>query len=164
MPTLLQYPLRLLFPDQCVSCGAPVEDRFSLCGTCWRDTTFLGESVCDACGIPLMGPVEPDERPHCDTCMAHPRPWDRGRAALHYRDTGRRLILGFKHGDRMDLAPAFARWMARAGRPLFDQDLCLVRGGSTNRRCWPDHWRRFGAWIGARTHLSVRAPPSRKSA
>jgi len=134
MPLALQNPLRLLFPDQCVACGTPVEEPFGLCVACWRDTPFLGAGVCDSCGVPLLGPVEAADRPHCDACMVAPRVWDRGRAALEYRDTARRLILAYKHGDRLDLAPAFARWMAHAGRPLFDPDVVVVP--------IPLHWRR----------------------
>ncbi|MEM9343206.1 MAG: ComF family protein [Pseudomonadota bacterium] len=130
----LQNPLKLLFPDQCVACGVPVQAPLGLCGSCWKDTPFLGPDVCDACGVPLLGQVDVGERPHCDACMIAPRAWARGRAALEYRDTARRIILGFKHGDRLDLAPAFAQWMARAGTPLFAPDLCLVPV--------PLHWRR----------------------
>jgi ComF family protein len=37
---------------------------------------------------------------------------------LAYDDASRGLILGFKHADRTHAAPAFARWMARAGAEL----------------------------------------------
>jgi predicted amidophosphoribosyltransferase len=48
----------------------------------------------------------------CDHCMTIARPWSKGRAALVYAGVGRRLVLGLKHGDRTDLAPAAAQWMA----------------------------------------------------
>jgi ComF family protein len=37
-----------------------------------------------------------------------------------YDDFSRGLVLRFKHGDRLDPAPAFARWMTRAGSELLD--------------------------------------------
>ena len=55
----------------------------------------------------------------CDDCLVVPRPWDAGRAALSYRDGGRRIVLALKHGDRLDLAAPAARWMrAAAGENL----------------------------------------------
>lgn len=82
-----------------------------LCGACWRETPFIGGTICDACGTSLPGEDESDDL-QCDECMATPRPWAKGRAALIYSGNARRLILGFKHGDRQELAEPAARWMA----------------------------------------------------
>jgi ComF family protein len=62
----------------------------------------------------------------CALCIARPPPFARARAALLYDDGCRGLILSFKHGDRTDLAPVFARWLARAGAELLgDADLLV---------------------------------------
>ncbi len=37
------------------------------------------------------------------------------QATVVYDDASRRLVLAFKHGDRTDTAPAFGRWLVRAG-------------------------------------------------
>ena len=63
---------------------------------------------------------------HCDDCMRIARPWDRGWAALAYADVGRKLVLGLKHGDRLDYLPAMSRWMAASGKELFQDDPLLV--------------------------------------
>ena len=68
--------------------------------------------VCDTCGTPLPG-EDHGEIVQCDDCMTIARPWDKGRAVLVYKGVGRRLVLGLKHGDRTDLAPTAARWMAQ---------------------------------------------------
>ena len=60
-------------------------------------------------------------------------PYRRARAALRYDDASRGLILGFKHGDRTEAAPAFARWLAAAG-DFADIDLVAPV---------PLHWRRL---------------------
>ncbi|MGG7645313.1 double zinc ribbon domain-containing protein [Rhodovulum sp. YNF3179] len=136
----LQSALRLLYPPQCLGCAAPVETEFGLCGTCWRDMAFLSGAGCDMCGQPLAAAAGPDEDPaslHCDDCLAAPRPWARGRAALRYEGTARRLVLGLKHGDRTDLARPAGAWMARAAAPLLSPDTLIVPV--------PLHWRRLFA-------------------
>ncbi|MEP2642603.1 ComF family protein [Roseobacter sp.] len=86
---------------------------FGLCGTCWRDTLFIGGAVCDCCGTPLPGQDE-GENLTCDDCMRTPRPWTRGRSALVYKGNGRNLVLALKHGDRQEIAKPAGQWMAQA--------------------------------------------------
>lgn len=40
---------------------------------------------------------------------------------MMYEGTGRRLVLGLKHGDRLDIAPLAARWLLRAGRDMVER-------------------------------------------
>lgn len=131
----MQSALHLLFPPQCLSCGAPVADDFGLCGPCWRDTPFVTGLVCDLCGTPLPGDAEAGERARCDDCLTLARPWSRGRAALLYRDTGRRLVLALKHGDRLELAAPAARWMLRAAAPILQPGMIVAPV--------PLHWTRL---------------------
>lgn len=70
----------------------------------------------------------------CDTCRRIARPWSRGRAAMRYREMGRKLVLGLKHGDRQDIAVLAGTWLARAGLPLLAADSILVPV--------PLHWSR----------------------
>jgi ComF family protein len=37
---------------------------------------------------------------------------------MRYGEVSRRLVVGFKHGDRTHGAPAYGRWLARAGAEL----------------------------------------------
>ncbi len=120
----MQTALHMVFPPACVGCGASVLSDFALCGACWAETPFVGGLCCDACGTSLPG--ESDRPEHCDSCRATPPPWVRGRAALLYRDQGRRLILGLKHGDRPQIARAAGPWMARATAAIAAPDAWLV--------------------------------------
>jgi predicted amidophosphoribosyltransferase len=129
----MQSVLRVLYPPQCISCSAFVEETGALCGSCWQETPFLGQAVCDCCGAPMVGDV--GEGDVCDQCMTIARPWRRGRAAFAYRDNGRRLVLALKHGDRLDLAQPAARWMARAGAPILREGMLAVPV--------PSHWWRL---------------------
>ncbi|HSG57335.1 MAG TPA: double zinc ribbon domain-containing protein [Paracoccaceae bacterium] len=120
----LQTALQLIYPPRCLSCGGLVETDHGLCGACWRDTPFVTGLTCDLCGVPLPGVSDSVE--HCDDCLSVARPWDKGRAALIYKDTARKLVLALKHGDRHDIVAPAAVWMARVARPMVQPDTLIV--------------------------------------
>jgi len=128
----MQSLIRAFYPAQCVACEELTETEHGLCGTCWRDTWFITGTRCDLCGVPLPG--EGDDLT-CDDCMKIARPWSKGRAALVYKDVGRRLVLSLKHGDRLDLVPALSAWTASAGRDVLRDDSLLIPV--------PLHWSRL---------------------
>jgi ComF family protein len=130
----LQGALHLIYPPQCLTCDALVTSDFGLCGTCWRDTPFVTGLVCDRCGVPLPG-EDPGHAVLCDDCLTTARPWDRGRAALLYRDNGRQIVLSLKHGDRLDLARPAAAWMLRAAGPILHPGMVVAPV--------PLHWLRL---------------------
>lgn len=130
----LQTALRMVYPPRCLACGDTVDSEFGLCGDCWRETPFTGGLVCDCCGLPLPGEDE-GRVVMCDECLTVPRPWDRGRAALEYKDNGRRLVLALKHGDRHDIVRPAAAWMARAARPILTEKMLIAP--------IPLHWLRM---------------------
>ena len=67
--------IHVLYPPQCLGCGAFVAEDFALCPTCWTDTPFITGLTCDLCGTPLPG--EADTPVACDDCLTVARPWDR---------------------------------------------------------------------------------------
>ena len=129
----LQQALSVIYPDQCRLCETLVARNGGLCGSCWAETPFIRGLVCDACGVSLTG--SSDDSALCDDCLLAPRPWEAGRAALSYRDQGRRIVLSLKHGDRLDLAAPAATWMLNAGRAFLTEDVLLVP--------IPVHWTRL---------------------
>ena len=106
----LQTAVAVIYPPRCITCGDLVESDFGLCGTCWRDTAFLGGAICNCCSVPLTPGGQGDVH-YCDACMLAPKPWVQGRAALLYRDTGRKIVLGLKHGDRQEMARPAGLWV-----------------------------------------------------
>lgn len=130
----MQSMIRAFYPPQCLLCEALTEAEFALCGPCWRATPFAGGLVCDSCGLPLLGaPAGGAEL--CDDCLSCARPWAQGRAALIYRDGGRKFALALKHGDRTDLARPAGQWMARAAAPLLREGMIIAPV--------PLHWTRL---------------------
>ena len=125
--------LDLVLPPRCLKCGATVDAVGALCATCWPDVAFLAPPHCAACGLPFEFDLGPDAL--CGACARERPVFDRARAAFRYDEGSKDLILRFKHADRTDSAPAFARWMARAGEALLaDADLVTAV---------PLHWTRL---------------------
>jgi predicted amidophosphoribosyltransferase len=72
---------------------------------------------------------------HCDDCIKITRPWQHGRAALLYKDNGRRIVLGLKHGDRQDVVGPASVWMAAVARDIIKPNMLVVPV--------PLHWSRL---------------------
>jgi ComF family protein len=111
-----RYVLNTLLPPACLACDAAVDDAGALCGRCWNELTFLGPPHCACCGHPFEFEISGESL--CASCVARRPAYDRARAVLRYDETSRRLLLGFKHADRTHSAPAFGKWLARAGAEL----------------------------------------------
>lgn len=125
--------LNAVLPPRCLRCGTGTDRPGALCGVCWQDMIFLAPPICAACGYPFE--TAPAETAICGACAARPPGFDRARAVLAYDDASRDLLLGFKHADRTEGAPAYAAWMARAGADLLaEADLIAPV---------PLHWRRL---------------------
>jgi ComF family protein len=124
-----QALLDLVLPPRCLRCRLRVEAPGTLCAQCWRGMSFLGEPCCACCGLPFPfdpGPADPGPAGSSDNgtgilcagCLArHPR-FDRARSVFIYDDHSRVLVLGFKHGDRLQGVPGFGQWLSRAGAVL----------------------------------------------
>jgi ComF family protein len=112
--------LDLLLPPQCLACREIVAEPGALCGLCFAKLRFIAAPCCAACGLPFeFDPGGADAL--CGGCIRNRPAYDRARAVFRYDDASRGLILAFKHGDRLDAAPAFARWLARAGGELITE-------------------------------------------
>ena len=125
--------LDLLLPPRCLSCGEEISATHALCPACWRKLTFLGEPCCACCGLPFAHDLGSGAL--CGACTRAPPAYDRARSTLRYDEGSRRLVLSFKHGDRLHGAPAFGDWMRRAGAGMLaDADLLVPV---------PLHWTRL---------------------
>lgn len=111
--TVYSHMIEALYPPRCIACPAETDQPDGLCPTCWSQAEFISGPTCPKCGIPTM-----DAGLMCDECTRYPPGWDAGAAAMIYDGIGRRVVLSFKHGNRLDMAKALSRWMLRAGGPL----------------------------------------------
>ncbi len=119
VPALL---LDALLPPRCLACASPVERLGALCPDCWQRADFIAPPFCACCGYPFA--YDPGSGALCGLCAGEPPAYRRARGVLRYNDASKRLILGFKHGDRTEGAKPYAQWLARAGAELLeDADL-----------------------------------------
>ncbi len=116
--------LDLFLPPRCLACGETVGEPGTLCGECWPNLTFLAPPMCAACGFPFEYDVGAGAL--CGACIRSSPPYDRARAVLRYDSHSRDLVIAFKHRDRTDAAPAYGRWMARAGAELLAEGGLIV--------------------------------------
>jgi len=110
--------LDLLLPPTCILCSAEVDAPGLLCGDCFGELNVIGEPCCLCCGAPFELAWHAAEGGLCQRCLDTPPPFERARAALTYDKASRRLVLPFKHGDRIEFAAVLARLMARAATGL----------------------------------------------
>ena len=138
---LLPFPRRigraaldLVFPPLCIACRQTVREPGSLCPDCWQKIGFLDGPACSVCGLPFEFAVDVDTR--CAACLARPPAFDRARSVMRYDEHSRDPILALKHADRHDVAPAFARWLARAGSDVLAEADLIVPVPLHRWRLW----------------------------
>ena len=113
----LHFLERLLAPYLCLICDAEVTDP-GLCLACWPKLSLITSNACHHCGLPFDTPVI---TPICGDCHIDPPDFDHAVSSLVYADPARQMILGFKHGDRQDMAPILARIMVPKTLPLIER-------------------------------------------
>ena len=101
----------LVYPPRCPACGEGVGSGGGLCVACFEDLQVPVGRLCAACQRPLGEGLE-DGEALCAPCLAAPPRHDGIAAATLYGETSRKLVLAFKHGGRIALAPMLARMIA----------------------------------------------------
>ena len=123
----------LVFPPRCPLCGEALASQGGLCAGCWADLVIPGEPCCGSCQRPF-GEGAPGGM-ICAPCLASPPRHDGIAAATLYTEGSRRLVLAFKHGRRIALAPLLARLIA-AKLPMVGPDWVIVPVPLHRWRLW----------------------------
>lgn len=164
--------LDALTPPLCPVSGAPMGAAGLLSASAWAALHFIEEPFCSLCGVPFS--AEYGAEVLCPSCIAAPPAFDAARAAVVYNDASHKLIVGFKHSDRTELAPLFAQWLARAGEGLLSRSAILVPVPLHFRRLFSRRYnqsavltnalaKRTGARAGLEVLRRVRATPPQKN-
>ena len=101
----------LVYPPRCPLCGDGLAEQKGLCTSCWSELVIPGEPCCDSCQRPFHDDG-PEHGLTCGACMENPPRHDGIAAGTLYNDTARKLVLTFKHGRKIALAPMLAGMMA----------------------------------------------------
>ena len=144
---LMRHALDAALPPLCPSCREPLGDGLGLCASCWSKLSFIEPPYCARLGIPFT--YDPGPGLLSMEAIANPPAYARARAAVRYDDTARKLVLSFKYGDRLDLAPMMGQWMARAGRELLGEADALIPVPLHWRRLWSRRFNQSAALAGA---------------
>lgn len=123
----------LVFPPRCPLCGEGLSAQSGLCSACWSELVTPGEPACSLCSRPFAETV-PDGS-ICAPCLAVPPRHDGIAAGTLYNDVSRRLVLAFKHGNRIALAPVMARLMSAKLRYI-DSEWTIVPVPLHRWRLW----------------------------
>lgn len=144
-----------LLPGRCFACGEIVADAGGLCGACWEGVRFISSPQCARCGRPFELELDADVHAGdgliCGDCARKAPVYDQARAAMVYDEASRPVILAFKHGDRTDMAPVLADWLARAGAEVLAEADLIVPVPLHWTRLWS---RRFNQSAELARHLA----------
>lgn len=130
----LRYALNLLLPPRCVATGEIVEAQGLISAQSWVEIDFISDPCCAQCGLPF--PYDVGAEALCGACLEDPPLFSKARAAVVYNDSSRKLILRFKHGDRLQSVDTFATWMIRAGADIIHTADVIVPVPLHRSRLW----------------------------
>lgn len=99
-----------VYPPRCPLCGEAIAAQTGLCSACWGELAIPGEPACARCQRPFGAGIKAGAI--CGPCLAAPPRHDGIAAGTLYNDASRKLVLAFKHGRRIALAPMLARLVA----------------------------------------------------
>ena len=114
----------MLVPPACPVCHGDVPQDDGLCATCWQGLEFLRPPLCAISGMPL--PVDLGADAVSLPVQINPPPYQRARAAFTYKGAAAALVKRLKFGDRPELAPFLARFMAAAEDGVLTKDAILL--------------------------------------
>jgi ComF family protein len=110
VPQRLAPVVDLVFPPRCPLCGEGLAAQSGLCAACWSELAIPGEPSCASCQRPFAQGMAAGSI--CAPCLADPPRHDGIAAGTLYNEASRKLVLAFKHGHRIALAPLLARIIA----------------------------------------------------
>jgi len=113
--SILRKIFDFIFPPSCLICHKKVEGDNMLCPDCFKKIHFICSPVCQICGTPL----DYEGVLLCPSCLQKKFYFEKNRSAVVYNAFSKKLILPFKHQDKIELTSFMASALLRAGEELF---------------------------------------------
>jgi ComF family protein len=129
-----QAGLAVVYPPTCIACYRATGEAHGLCAACWSGLRFIERPYCERLGTPFS--ADYGEGLLSPAAVADPPVFRRARAVAHYDDPARVLVRRLKYGDRLELAEALGRMMARAGAGLLAEADVIVPVPLHRWRLW----------------------------
>lgn len=118
---LRTFFLNFLLPPHCPICHEKVTEPHTLCGLCFAKLHFLGENVCSICGTPIS------KGNHlCGQCLKKKPYFHKAISVVFYDEMSKKLILPYKHADRLELAQLISKWMILRGKEVIQSADCIL--------------------------------------
>ena len=133
-----------------------VERPGQFCATCFAATGFVTAPFCARCGVPFGAAGQGGRDLVCPACRVRPPAFERARAALRYDAQARRIILPFKHADRIECVATLVPLMARAGAALLREAELLVPVPLHRRRLFARRYNQAALLARALGRLAAR--------
>ena len=108
-----------IFPSRCLSCHELISEHGALCIKCWKSINFISTPICYKCGVPFEYNI--GEQALCGRCMVQKPIYTEARAIFKYDENSKQQILALKYFDKTQLAPVFAKWLARISHDYKDK-------------------------------------------
>ena len=112
--------LDLILPPLCPLCCTIVPHKNTVCPPCWKELSFISAPFCPQCALPFetSAPEEGLSFQKCGACLQAPPSFSSARAAYVYDSVSRKMILSFKHGEALSLAPFLGQALWHSGKDL----------------------------------------------
>jgi len=106
VPRHLLARIPAMVPSSCAICGR--EHGEAICDRCHAQFFAQSQTRCRQCAIPLPAT---ERGGVCGGCLKHPPAFDATLVATDYLPPTDHLVLALKFGNRLELAPLFARML-----------------------------------------------------
>lgn len=116
--------VNVLVPARCGMCGEEVEENGTLCAKCYGHLKFIRKPCCKLCGRPFDFDIVGESL--CGSCLKQKPVYEKAHAVLIYNQASKRLILPFKHADRLDLTGVLVKFMIRAWPEMIEKADVIV--------------------------------------
>jgi len=122
------WALDIILPPRCTLCDQRVLDQHVLCSDCFDSLKFITDPCCVCCGYPfeLASDSYAPDKTKCAKCLEKTPSFSHLRSCLVYSTHSKKLVLGFKHGDKTYMAKLIGRLLYQSGQTMFKAHQVIV--------------------------------------